>query len=75
MKLPKQFADLLPAALKPIAKAVAVFVTTLLVAGLAWVVDRTGVDVPYDPDAIETVVTAILLAFVTWATTNVPIED
>ena len=43
----------------------------LIVAGLVWLADATGVDVPYDPDAIETVVTSVALALVTYITTNV----
>lgn len=65
------FADLLPAVLKPAAKAIATLVAGLIVAGLAWLIDRTGIDVPYDPSAIEAVVTSVALALVTYVTTNV----
>lgn len=66
----KQFADLLPEIAKPIAKAVAVFVVTWLAAAAAWVAAELGVEITYDPDAVETVITSVLLAAVTYVTQN-----
>jgi len=64
------FADLLPSILKPAAKAVAVFLVTWIVAVLAWVVDATAVEIPFDPAVAETVIYSLLLTAVTWLTTN-----
>lgn len=66
----KQFADLLPQVAKPIAKAVAVFIVTWLAAAVAWLTSELGVEIAYDPDALETVITSVLLAAVTYATQN-----
>lgn len=71
----KVFADLLPGILKPIAKTVAVFIAAFIVRGLAWLIETTGVEVPYDPTAIETAIGAVLLAAVAWATQNLPKPD
>ncbi len=65
------FADLLPTVLKPMAKAVAVFVVSWLVAIVAWLVAATGVEIPFDPAVAETVISSLLLAAVTYLTTNV----
>lgn len=53
-----------------IAKAVAAFVTPFLVALIALLVERTGVDVPYDPDLIETTLVAVITSVATWAVAN-----
>lgn len=55
-----------------IAKAVAAFVTPFAVALLAWLIEWTGADVPYDPAAIETFIVAAVTAFATWAIANRP---
>jgi hypothetical protein len=56
----------------PVAKAVAAFVTPLIVAALLWLVDRTGADYPINPDAINVGVTAIVTAIAVWAVRNRP---
>ena len=66
----KQFADLLPQIAKPMAKAVAVFVVAWVAAAVAWLTSTLGVEIAYDPDAVETAVTSILLAVVTYVTQN-----
>lgn len=66
----KQFADLLPQIAKPVAKAVAVFVAAWLAAAVAWITTTLGVEIPYDPNAVETVITSTLLAVVTYLTQN-----
>lgn len=66
----KQFADLLPQIAKPVAKAVAVFVVAWLAAAVAWITATLGVEIPYDPNAVETAITSILLAGVTYWTQN-----
>lgn len=59
--------DKLPAVVQPIAKAVAALVAPWIVFALAWLVNRTGIELPIDPPMIETAVaSAIAAAFVWW---------
>jgi len=69
------FADLLPAFLKPIAKAIAVLITSWMVLLVAWLVRKTGVEIPIDPSVVETLVYSLLLSAVTYLTTNLPKEN
>lgn len=55
-----------------IAKAIAALVTPFAVAALAWLIDRTGVEVPYDPNLIETTIVAVVTSVATWAIANRP---
>jgi hypothetical protein len=55
-----------------IAKAVAALVTPFVVAALAWLIESTGVDVPYDARLIETTLVAVVTSIVTWAVANRP---
>jgi hypothetical protein len=60
----------LPDALKPYAKAVAAFLVPFILAGIAWLTERAGVDVPVDPTLVETGVTAAVGAFFVWLLRN-----
>lgn len=62
----------MPDSLKPIAKAVVAFLVPIVVALVAKALDRAGVDVPVDPGAVETIVTAAVTAVAVWATRNRP---
>lgn len=63
---------MLPAALKPIAKAVAGVVTPFVIAGVAKLCEKAGIDVPVDPDLVETTVIAIVTGIAVWFTRNRP---
>ena len=54
------------------AKAIAAFLTPLIVAALAWLLAATGVDVPFDPNWLETVVLSVITAIAVWAKPNKP---
>lgn len=58
--------------LKPVAKAVAGFLTPLVVAFVAGLLDRAGMDVPVDPGWVETFIVSALTALTVWATRNTP---
>lgn len=53
-----------------IAKAVAAFVTPFIVFGLAWLIERTGVTVPYDAGLIESTIAGVLTSIAVWAISN-----
>lgn len=57
------------------AKAVAAFVTPFVVYALAWLIEQTGADVPYDPAVIETTIVSVLTAVGVWAIANRPKVD
>ena len=54
----------------PEAKAVAAFLTPLGAALVAWLVQRTGVELPYDPSAVEAFLTSIVTTVFVWAISN-----
>lgn len=62
--------ELLKSAIGPIAKAVAAFVTPLVAALVAYIVERTGVEVPYDPSAVEALVTSVVTSALVWLIAN-----
>lgn len=55
---------------RTIAKAVAAFVTPLIVTFVAGLAERAGVEVPVDPSWVESLVVSVITAFAVWATRN-----
>lgn len=60
----------MPAIVQPVAKAIAGLVAPWLVLALAWVVNRTGIELPIDPPVIETAITSGLAAVFVWWRAN-----
>jgi DMSO/TMAO reductase YedYZ heme-binding membrane subunit len=54
------------------AKAVAALITPFVLAAVAAMIERAGVNVPVDPSIVESAVTAVLLAVIVWAVPNRP---
>jgi len=54
----------------PVAKSIAAFIVPLLALGVAWVVERTGANLPYDPSAVEAAVTSIVTAVLVYLISN-----
>lgn len=52
------------------AKAIAAFVLPLVLAAAAWLTERTGIEVPFDPTWVETIVLAALTAIAVYAVRN-----
>ena len=59
-------------ALKPFAKAIAAFLTPIVLALIAWGLDAAGVDIPVEPTAVETVVTSIVSTLLVYLVRNQP---
>lgn len=57
-------------ALKPYAKAIAAFLTPIVLALLIAAAEAVGVDVPIDPTAVETVVTALVSTLLVYLVRN-----
>lgn len=57
-------------ALKPYAKAVAAFLTPIMLALVAWAAEAAGIDVPIDPTVAETVVTALVTTLLVYLVRN-----
>lgn len=58
-----------------IAKAITAALTPIVVALVAGLLDRAGIDVPVDPTAVETIVSSVVLAVLVWAVPNTPKES
>ena len=52
------------------AKAIAAFVVPFIAAGVAWVTERSGIDVAFDPSLAEQVVLALISAASVYGVTN-----
>ena len=53
-----------------VAKAIAAFLAPIGAALVARLVRRTGIDLPYDPSAVEAFLTSTATALLVWATAN-----
>ena len=49
-----------------IAKAIAAFLMPIIAALLAWLLEATGINVPFDPSWVETVVLSVVTSVAVW---------
>jgi len=63
------------ATLQSVAKAIAAFLTPIVLAILAGVVESAGLNVAFDPSVVETLIVSVLTAVSVWYVRNRPAES